>query len=108
MDGFPMSGASSSKIVNPDVIFTDQNKKTKANLNSFQVGVLARGEALERCLSDPDENVVLAFMDEMRQHSRSLISKDGGYSIVTYAEVAKSRVIVEDRKKSITNADVTV
>ncbi len=100
-NGFPMAGATVSKIVNPDVVFSDVDKKNKANLTPFQIAVLARGEALERCLCDPDENVVLVLMDEIRQHTRSLIGKGRGIALDTYREVANTRVAVNDRKRTM-------
>ncbi|MCZ7401674.1 MAG: hypothetical protein O8C61_05580 [Candidatus Methanoperedens sp.] len=104
MAGFPMAGQSQAKIVDPNTVYTDHDKRSKANLTSFQVAVLARGEALQRCLCDPDQDIVINFMDELRQHSRSVMPSRlslPGIANQIYKEVATTRVAVEDRKRTM-------
>lgn len=95
-DGNPFANGGSSKgIVNPDIILNGVDRVFKAFLNRFEIAVMARIRAKRRRALNPDLDIKNALVEERLELSGAL---DGQY-VKTYAEVAKARISVDDRKR---------
>ncbi len=95
-EGNPFAnGGSSKNIVNPDIILNSSDRVFKAFLNRFEIAVMARIRAKRRKSLDPDLDIKNALVEERLELSGAF---DGQY-VKTYAEVAKARISIDDRKR---------
>lgn len=81
--------------IDPSDIFSSSDELVKSNLNSMECIMLASSDALEAYYRG--EPCLQVFKKQIRQYSRA---KNNG-SILSFVDVLKNRIPVEDRKQKI-------